>query len=97
MNINQYFRAAVGAFLFGACLFCVSCAITEDPEDAAPKAAISGSEFGTMPDGTQTRLYTLVNAKGEEVRITNYGGIVVSLKVPDKETTKPAPVGINGT
>ena len=85
MNINQYFRAAAGAFLVGACLFCLSCAISEDPEDTVPEAAISDSEFGTMPDGTQTRLYTLVNAKGEEVKITNYGGIVVSLKVLDKE------------
>jgi len=32
-------------------------------------------------------LYTLRNAKGVEARITNYGGIVVSLKVPDKQGT----------
>ena len=82
VNINQHFRAAAGASLVGACLFCLSCVI---PEDAVPAAAVSDTEFGTMPDGTQTRLYTLVNAKGEEVQITNYGGIVVSLKVLDKE------------
>ena len=84
VNTKQYFRA-VGAFLVGACLFYASCSIPEDAEDAASQAAASDTEFGTMPDGTETRLYTLVNSKGEEVQITNYGGIVVSLKVPDKE------------
>jgi len=83
--MNQSFRAAAGACLVGACLFCLSCSIPEDPEDAVSEAAISDTEFGTMPDGAETRLYTLVNAKGEEARITNYGGIVVSLKVLDKE------------
>ena len=29
-------------------------------------------------------LYTLRNAKGAEARICNYGGMVVSLKVPDR-------------
>ena len=38
-----------------------------------------------MPDGTDVDIYTLVNKSGAEVRITNYGGIVVSLKVPDKD------------
>jgi aldose 1-epimerase len=37
-----------------------------------------------MPDGTNVTLYTLTNASGAEVQITNYGGAVVSLKVPDR-------------
>ena len=40
--------------------------------------------FGKMPDGTAVDIYTLRNASGVEARITNYGGIVVSLKVPDR-------------
>jgi len=41
--------------------------------------------FGKTADGTTVDLYTLTNAGGMEVKITNYGGIVVSLKVPDRE------------
>ena len=85
MNTKQSFRAGAGAFLVTACLFYSSCSIPEDPADAMPEAAVSDAEFGTLPDGTPNRLYTLANAKGEEVGIINYGGIVVSLKVLDKD------------
>ena len=40
--------------------------------------------FGATADGTQAELYTLTNANGCEARITNYGGIVVSLTAPDR-------------
>ena len=39
--------------------------------------------WGETPDGQAVQLYTIVNGRGFEARITNYGGIVVSLKVPD--------------
>jgi len=38
-----------------------------------------------MPDGTSVEIYTLRNAKGCEARIMSYGGIVQSLKVPDRK------------
>ena len=40
--------------------------------------------FGKMPDGQLIDLYTLKNRDGMEVTITNYGGRVVSLLVPDR-------------
>jgi len=40
--------------------------------------------FGTAPDGQTVDIYTLRNHQGAEARIMTYGGIVVSLKVPDK-------------
>jgi aldose 1-epimerase len=43
--------------------------------------------WGKTPDGDSVELYTLSNVKGAEARITNYGGIVVSLKVPDRSGT----------
>ncbi len=48
------------------------------------KAAIKQEPFGTA-DGKEVSIYTLTNRKGAEARITNYGGIVVSLKVPDRK------------
>jgi len=40
--------------------------------------------FGKTPDGQPVDLYVLTNISGAEVSITNYGGAVVSLKVPDR-------------
>jgi aldose 1-epimerase len=45
---------------------------------------IKKSHFGKTPDGTPVEIYTLRNEQGMEARIMTYGGIVVSLKVPDK-------------
>src|SRR5690349_1906240 len=42
------------------------------------------SDFGKTREGTPVALYTLTNKNGVEARITNYGGIVVSLKTPDR-------------
>jgi len=46
---------------------------------------ISFAPFGTTPDGTPVQIFTLRNTKGMEARISNYGGLIVSLKVPDKK------------
>ncbi len=40
--------------------------------------------FGSTSDGTPVDLYILQNNTGAEAKITNYGGIVTSLKVPDR-------------
>jgi len=40
--------------------------------------------FGKTPDGKTVDLYTLTNSHGMEVRAMTYGGIIVSLRVPDK-------------
>jgi aldose 1-epimerase len=41
--------------------------------------------FGKTPDGKEVDIYTLKNSAGMEARIMTYGGILVSLKVPDKD------------
>jgi aldose 1-epimerase len=46
---------------------------------------ISMAPFGTMPDGAQASIYTLRNANGMEAHILTYGGIIQSLRVPDKD------------
>jgi aldose 1-epimerase len=45
---------------------------------------IKNQAFGTVPEG-RVGLYTMTNSRGMEVRAMNYGGIIVSLRVPDKK------------
>lgn len=45
---------------------------------------ITKQDFGQTADGQKVDLYTLTNDKGAEAKIMNYGGTVVSLKVPDR-------------
>ena len=40
--------------------------------------------FGKLPDGREVFLFTLRNGNGMEAKITNYGGIIVVLSVPDR-------------
>ncbi|MGC2195981.1 MAG: aldose epimerase family protein [Terriglobales bacterium] len=52
---------------------------------AQVKSTMKKQPFGKTSDGREVDLYTLANKKGMEVAITNFGGIVVSLKVPDRD------------
>ena len=47
--------------------------------------SIEKSPFGKTADGAKVSLYTLKNAGGGSVQVTDYGGIVVSINVPDRE------------
>jgi aldose 1-epimerase len=48
------------------------------------KSTLKQEDFGKTGDGQRVELYTLTNANGVEAKITNYGGIIVSLKTPDR-------------
>src|SRR5579859_3000263 len=54
------------------------CSLAETAKPMEKKA------FGTTPDGKADDLYILKNKNGMEVSITNYGGTVTSIKVPDR-------------
>ena len=45
--------------------------------------SFSKTSFGTTPNG-DVDLFSLKNKNGMEVKITNYGGIITSIMVPDK-------------
>ncbi len=51
---------------------------------AAPKAGIEKTAFGQMPDGRPVDLFTLRNASGMVVQITNYGAYIVTMQTPDR-------------
>lgn len=48
------------------------------------RSAMKKEMFGTTSDGTPVYIYTLQNAHKMQAKVMNYGGILVSLLVPDK-------------
>jgi len=73
MNFQKVMRsiAITGTWLV---LFCMT---TE------AKTTVTSQPFGKMPDGTPVEIYSLTDGP-YEARIATYGGILVSLKVPDR-------------
>lgn len=57
------------------------------PESSSPStwATISRQSFGQTAAGEETELFTLTNAQGMRVDITNYGATIVRCIVPDRE------------
>jgi aldose 1-epimerase len=51
---------------------------------AAAKRGVTRTSFGKTRDGRAVEIYTLTNAHGAEMRVITYGGIITSLKVPDR-------------
>lgn len=60
-------------------------ACTSNPDAQLTVSGLNPTAFDTIINGDSVKLYTLKNANGMEVCITNYGGRVVSLVVPDKD------------
>jgi len=46
--------------------------------------SVKESDFGKTKDGFAVKVYTLKNSKGTTARIINYGAIIASLAVPDR-------------
>jgi len=45
---------------------------------------MTSKQFGVTPAGEEVQLFSLTNDQGMEVEIINYGGIVASIRVPDR-------------
>ena len=77
MNIkNLLCGAGMAAFLLSSC--------AGGNETQLTVSGLNPAAFDTTINQKPVKLYTLKNANGMEVCITNYGGRVVSLVVPDK-------------
>lgn len=56
----------------------------ETTEESTTLSGLKRSDFQSTIGGDSTDLYVLTNSNGMEVAITNYGGVIVSVMVPDK-------------
>ena len=66
----------VAVALFSAC--------TSNQEAKLTKSGLDSARFDSLINEKPVKLYTLSNNQGMEVCITNYGGRIVSLVVPDR-------------
>src|SRR3954467_7650040 len=71
-------RAALCAVLAG-----LAAGLLAQPA-GAQSARISKSSFGALADGTAIDKYALTNTRGMSVSILTYGGILQSVRVPDR-------------
>lgn len=75
--MKHYFLPLAAALVIGGCN-------TGKQQSHLTKSGLDPQKFESTQDGKQTALYTLTNANGMEACITNYGGRIVSLMVPDR-------------
>ena len=76
-----FFSLTIGILAF------YGCQQPSEKKMASGKAGLEKTVFGRLPDGRNADLYTLRNEKGMEVKITNYGGTIVSCTAPDRNGT----------
>lgn len=86
---NKLFLSAVAALAVAlagnaASSDCDSCAAGSCGLASLP-CKITVAPFGKTKEGTRVDIYTLRNLNGVEARICTYGGIIVSLKAPDRD------------
>ncbi len=68
--------------LAAACVCLASCSGKAPAGKGKP--TVEKVPYGKMPDGRPVDIFTLTNANGMRVKLTNYGAITVSVEVPDR-------------
>jgi aldose 1-epimerase len=61
----------------------VAIAVAQQKTEVKP--GLKMESFGKTADGQEVQMFTLTNKNGIEAKITNFGGIVASLKTPDRK------------
>ena len=59
-------------------------ACANQKEEALTLSGLKRSNFQSVIHGSSTDLYVLTNDNGMEVTVTNFGGVIVSVMVPDR-------------
>ncbi|HIX75057.1 MAG TPA: galactose mutarotase [Candidatus Parabacteroides intestinipullorum] len=80
-------------WIYAAMALCVMCACggkgekaeSQTKEEAKTLSGLKPSDFVSEVDGKPTALYVLKNSQGAEACVTNWGGRLVSVMVPDRD------------
>ncbi len=74
-----------GALTAAASMLCVhGCAVTSRTGQSDLQPPAQPTPFGKIATGETAQLFSLGNAHGIEVQLTNYGGIITSIRTPDR-------------
>lgn len=71
--------------VYALCLLPLFASCKSGNDVSVTKSGLNPDNFKSVVNGDSTALYTLMNRNGMEACITNYGGRLVSLMVPDKD------------
>lgn len=74
-------------FILWTCAIVMVACTTTRKQSELTASGLKQSDFQTEVDGKRTDLFVLKNKNNMEVCITNFGGRIVSVMVPDKEGT----------
>ena len=90
-GINSILIVTVAFFLFAAC---------SEPNSASVSASFSSAgvernHFGVTPSGDSVDLYTLTSESGMTMELTNYGGIITSLRAPGRNGMEDVVLGFD--
>ncbi len=64
---------------FTSLIFCLSCA------EGTSSASVEKEEFGKTSNGETVNIYTIKNSNGMELKVSEFGATLASLKVPDRD------------
>ena len=83
MNILSFSTKGALAIIAAGSLTLGSC--SGDSKAPASIAGINPANFETTVDGKPVSLYSLRSSSGMEVAVTNFGGRIVAIQVPDRD------------
>ena len=74
------------AIVVSACVLASCKEKSATPSASPPSAGPAPTEetFGKLADGREVKLFTLTNKNGLRARVTEFGAILVSMEIPDK-------------
>ena len=83
---NKFMKTFSLTFALGLSIALTSCqSKSEGDTETTSVTRLSEASYGTVSEGKTARIFTLKNKAGLEAKVTEYGAILVSMKVPDRD------------
>lgn len=79
----SHFKLLLSSLIIASLL--LSCGGNRQKQSNLKNMEVKREVFGLLPDSTVVYIYSLTNKNGMTIEVTNYGGIITSIMVPDKK------------
>ncbi len=87
LSLARFLPSAPRGLIAGSLIGCgllAGCTSTSNSTHPSTGMNITEKTFGALPDGTSIKLFTLTNHKGVTVKVSEFGGIITEVWVPDR-------------